>query len=152
MKKWYLIVAFLFWFSANPDAFAGDLEIQEEINALLENQVQAWSEGDFERYMENIWRSDEFRYVSGTFVIHGWDQVLEIYTRYDTAAKRGLLSYSNIETTVLSEGVVLVFGNWAVLHPANPEADIEGTLSKVFKKIDGKWVAIHIHFSTEPKP
>lgn len=120
----------------------------EVITALMAGQAAAWNAGDFDAYLAHVWHSDDLRYVSDATVIHGWDNVRRLYTRYDTPEKRGVLSYHDISVEPMGDEFAVVFAAWAIAHPQNPDADLSGVLTKVFEKIDGEWVATSIHFST----
>lgn len=122
--------------------------VEETISAMLRDQAEAWNAGDFERYMAHVWKSDEFRYVADAAVITGWQNVMNLYRGYDTPGKRGLLSYDNIRVDPLSDNAAVVFAGWAVKHPGNPSADLSGVMTKVYKMLEGEWVATSVHFST----
>jgi len=122
--------------------------LKDGISDLMAEQAAAWNAGDFERSMAHMWKSEQFRYVSDASVILGWEKVLSVYRRYDTPEKRGVLSYQNISLDSVSDDTVVVSADWAVAHPENPDADLSGVLTKVFRKIDGQWLATLVHFST----
>src|SRR5215468_2869873 len=86
---------------------------KSEIESVLHAQQDAWNRGDIDAFMNGYWRSDETVFVSGDDVERGWQNVLERYKKkYSDRAKMGILTFSNLETTPLSDDSAVVLGSW----------------------------------------
>ena len=84
-----------------------------KIEAVLQTQADAWNRGDIDAFMEGYARTPDLRFASGGTVTRGWQQTLERYhQRYPDRAAMGTLTFSGLETTVLSADAALVFGHW----------------------------------------
>lgn len=119
---------------------------ETEILATLDAQVAAWNAGDIPGYMEGFWNSEQTRYVSGATVVYGWRPTLERYQRnYDTAAKRGVLTYSNFDIRVLSPTDAFVFCLWRLTRSEDAGGDIGGAVTKLFRKTETGWKVVHNH-------
>jgi uncharacterized protein (TIGR02246 family) len=122
-----------------------EAKISSAVRAVLEAQRDAWNRGDIEGYMDGYERSADTVFVSGDNVMRGWQGVLERYKKnYDSREKMGLLSFSDLEITVLSKDAALVLGRWR-LKRANDEP--HGTFSLLFRKTKAGWRIVHDHSS-----
>lgn len=118
-----------------------------KILTVLNAQQRAWNEGDIDSFMAGYWHSDELRFASGGSVSKGWVATLARYKkRYDSRAKMGSLSFSDVEVTLLGDDSALVFGRWKLERAEDTPG---GLFSLVFRKLDGAWVIVHDHTSTE---
>ncbi len=52
---------------------------KSEINSLLTKQVDAWNEGNLEKFMETYLKSDELVFVGSRGPTYGWQATLENY-------------------------------------------------------------------------
>ncbi len=115
------------------------------IRAVLDAQAAAWNRGDLEGYMDGYDRSPNTEFVSGDRINHGWQAVLDRYKKsYDSREKMGVLTFSELEITVLSKDAALVLGRWR-LKRANDEP--HGTFSLLFRKTKTGWRIVHDHSS-----
>lgn len=119
---------------------------KEAIRAVLDAQAAAWNRGDLEGYMDGYDRSPATEFVGGDTITRGWQTVLERYQKkYDSREKMGVLTFSEVEITVLSQDAALVLGRWH-LKRANDEP--HGTFSLVFKRTKAGWRIVHDHSSS----
>lgn len=115
------------------------------IRAVLDAQRDAWNRGDIEGYMDGYDRSEKTVFVSGDNVNRGWQTVLERYKRnYDTREKMGVLTFSDLEITLLSADSASVLGRWS-LKRANDEP--HGRFTLIFKRTSKGWRIVHDHTS-----
>ena len=122
-----------------------DAKSTAAIRAVLDAQVSAWNRGDIDGFMDGYWRSPETVFASGDTVTRGWQTVLERYKKsYDSREKMGVLTFSELEITVLSKDAALVLGRWR-LKRANDEP--HGTFSLLFRKMKTGWRIVHDHSS-----
>jgi len=123
----------------------GDAKTIAEIRAVLDAQRDAWNRGDVEAYMDGYARSDTV-FVSGDSVERGWQMVLDRYKRnYSSREKMGVLTFSDLETTLLCNDAAVVIGRWH-LKRANDEP--HGRFSLVFRKTKQGWKIVQDHTSS----
>src|SRR5436853_3604261 len=116
------------------------------IRAVLDAQAAAWNRGDLEGYMDGYNRSPDTVFVAGDRINRGWQAVLDRYKKsYDTREKMGVLTFSDLEITVLSKDAALALGRWR-LKRANDEP--HGTFSLLFRKTKAGWRIVHDHSSS----
>lgn len=115
------------------------------IRAVLDAQVAAWNRGDLEGYMDGYERSPHIVFISGDRLTRGWQTVLERYKRsYDTREKMGVLTFSDVEITILGKDAALVFGRWQLRAKDEPR----GRFTLLFKKTKNGWRIVHDHTSS----
>ena len=62
---------------------------KNEISLLLDKQVEAWNEGNLEKFMETYWKSDELSFVGSRGPTYGWEATLGNYKKgYPDKAKQ----------------------------------------------------------------
>ena len=141
-------VSILFCISASVIAqtATSDLRSQSAIRAVLDAQAAAWNRGDIEGYMNGYDRSPNTEFVGGDSITRGWQEVLDRYKkRYDTREKMGVLTFSDLEITMLSRDAALVLGRWR-LKRTNDEP--HGTFTLLFRKQKVGWRIVHDHSSS----
>ncbi|RIJ23589.1 nuclear transport factor 2 family protein [Henriciella barbarensis] len=120
-------------------AQSAELEI-ESIETVIRNQAEAWNRGDIDAFMEGYLRSPELRFASGGTVTHGFEPTLSRYKdRYDTRTAMGTLSFTELETVLLSEDAAVVHGRWQLARDLDAPS---GLFTLVFRKISGDWQII----------
>lgn len=146
MNKISILFCVLF-LAMTVSAFAQtrDEKTKAAIRKVMDEQAAAWNKGDIEGFMEGYWNSPEMKFVSGENVARGWQSALDRYRKnYDSKAKMGVLTFSELEITVLSKDSALVLGNWALQRDAdNPK----GKFTLIFRKFKTGWKIIHDHTS-----
>lgn len=121
----------------------------DPVLSILRVQVEAWNDGDIERFMEYYWKSDDLTFSSGGKITRGWSQTLANYKRrYPTPEKMGRTRFDDLEVFPLGDDAALVLGEWHLERQTNP---MHGNFSLVFQKIDGEWLIIHDHTSRAPE-
>ncbi|HEX6190644.1 MAG TPA: SgcJ/EcaC family oxidoreductase [Pyrinomonadaceae bacterium] len=115
------------------------------IRAVLDAQVAAWNRGDLEGYMDGYQRSPDIVFISGDRVTRGWKTVLERYKRsYDTREKMGVLTFSDVEITMLGKDTAIVLGRWQLRAKGEPR----GRFTLLFRKTRDGWRIVHDHTSS----
>src|SRR3712207_9547003 len=75
------------------------------VRAVIESQQAAWNRGDIEGFMAGYAREEATTFVSGDTLTRGWQTVLDRYkSRYDSRAKMGTLTFSELEFKPLKIG------------------------------------------------
>jgi len=122
----------------------GDTE--REILNVMADQVRAWNDGDIEGYMEGYVQSDSLRFASGGEVTYGWAGTLERYKdRYHSRTRMGVLTFSDLDVTLLSEDSAVVFGSWKIERRRD---EPWGLFTLIFRKTDAGWRIVHDHTSS----
>ena len=144
----YFLLFFVLTLAAT-DLFAqtgkGEEKISAEIRRVMNEQTEAWNRGDIEGFMRGYWNSPELKFVSGANVTKGWQPTLDRYKKnYDSKAKMGVLTFSDLEITILSKDSAVVLGSWKLQREKD---DPGGKFTLIFRKFKDGWRIIHDHTS-----
>jgi ketosteroid isomerase-like protein len=119
--------------------------IEQSILEVMTNQAAAWNAGNLEGFMLGYWNSDQLVFVSGDKVTRGWQATLDNYKKsYDSRAKMGTLTFSDLDVTVFSKDAASVLGSWSL---AREKDNPKGKFTLLFRKIKGNWRIVHDHTS-----
>jgi ketosteroid isomerase-like protein len=117
-----------------------------EILGVMAEQVKSWNDGDIEEYMKGYVRSNELRFATGGDVTYGWEATLERYEkRYTSRRRMGVLTFSDLDVTVLSDDAAVVFGKWKLERKHD---EPRGLFTLLFRKTDDGWRIVHDHTSS----
>ncbi len=116
------------------------------IRKVMDDQAAAWNRGDIEAFMAiGYWRSEKLTFVSGDKVTRGWQQTLDNYKKsYDSRAKMGVLTFSDLEITMLGKDHAVVLGNWSLKREKDAPG---GKFTLTFRKFKEGWRIIMDHTS-----
>jgi beta-aspartyl-peptidase (threonine type) len=115
------------------------------IRNVMDDQAAAWNRGDVEAFMFGYWKSDKLVFVSGDTVTRGWQPTLDRYKKnYDSRAKMGALTFSDLEITVLSKDAAVVLGSWSL---ARTDDNPKGKFTLLFRKFKQGWRIVMDHTS-----
>lgn len=122
-----------------------DEKAKSAIRKVMDEQSIAWNRGDIDGFMKGYWNSPEMTFVSGTNVTKGWQPTLERYKKgYNTKEKMGVLTFSDLEITILDKTSAVVLGKWSLQREKdNPN----GLFTLTFKKFKEGWRIILDHTS-----
>ncbi len=122
-----------------------DAKIASEIRQVMDAQTLAWNNGDIESFMKGYWNSPKLLFVSGANVTRGWQPTIDRYKKtYDSRAKMGTLTFSDLEVDVLSKDSATVLGSWAL---AREKDNPKGKFTLIFRKFKDGWKIVHDHTS-----
>ena len=120
-------------------------KIKTDVRAVMDKQVAAWNEGDIEGFMKGYWNSPEMTFVSGDNVTKGWQPTLERYKKsYDSRAKMGVLSFTELEITVTGKNSAVVLGRFTLVREKDRPT---GMFTLNFRKFRDGWKIIIDHTS-----
>lgn len=120
------------------------------IEAVLEQQREAWNAGDVERFMDGYQRSPEIIFTSGGKIRRGFEATLASYReRYADDDAMGQLAFSEIEIEDLGGDAAVVLGHFELTD--TPHAG-RGVFTLVFVRSDANWRIVHDHSSVEVEP
>lgn len=108
------------------------------IRKVMDDQAAAWNRGDIEAFMSiGYWRSEKLTFVSGTKVTRGWQPTLDNYKKsYDSRAKMGMLTFSDLEITLLAKDAAVVLGSWSLKRETDAPG---GKFTLTFRKFKEGW-------------
>jgi ketosteroid isomerase-like protein len=116
------------------------------VRAVLESQAAAWNRGDIEGYMEGYAKEDSTEFVSGDTITRGWQTVLDRYkSHYDSRAKMGTLTFSELEIKPLGEYYIMAAGRWQLARDADTP---HGRFTLIFRRTTAGWRIVHDHTSS----
>lgn len=138
-------LAFLFVLIISTSIFAQSDKRSTAIRKVMDDQAAAWNKGDIDAFMIGYWRSDKLTFISGTDVTRGWQPTLERYKKtYDSRAKMGVLTFADLEITVLAKDAAVVLGSWSLARATdNPK----GKFTLIFRKFKDGWRIVMDHTS-----
>ena len=143
-----LLAAFLIFAAASvsfAQEGARDEKIKADVRRVLDEQVAAWNRGDIEGFMQGYWNSPQMTFVSGDSVTRGWQPTLERYKKsYDSRAKMGTLSFSELEITVTGKESAVVLGRFTLVREKDKPT---GMFTLNFRKFKDGWKIILDHTS-----
>ncbi len=123
-----------------------DAKIIAAVRAVLDAQRDAWNRGDIEGYMDGYARASDIVFISGDSVTRGWQTVHDRYKKnYDSREKMGTLTFSDLETNILSNDAAVTIGRWH-LQRANDEP--HGRFTLIFRRLKQGWRIVHDHTSS----
>jgi ketosteroid isomerase-like protein len=116
---------------------------------VLHTQAQAWNRGDLEGFMDGYLEGPELVFTSGGHVRRGWQITYDKYKeRYGTSPETmGKLSFSDLEVHPLGDTSAWVLGRWDLYGPGG---EAGGIFTLVMRRLNGSWVVVHDHTSSEP--
>ena len=116
-----------------------------EIRKVMDDQSVAWNNGDIDGFMAGYWKSEKLTFISGLDVTRGWQPTLDRYKKsYDSRAKMGVLTFSDLEFTILSQDAAVVLGSWALKREKD---DPHGKFTLTFRKFKEGWRIVMDHTS-----
>ncbi|HYK75507.1 MAG TPA: DUF4440 domain-containing protein [Daejeonella sp.] len=140
MRKCFLILLFLL---IVVNSYAQD--DRRQIFNLLEEQRQAWNQGNLEGYMQGYWQSDSLLFVGKSGPRYGWKNTLDNYKRgYPDKETMGILTFDIREVRMMGNGYAFVLGAW---HLKRKNDEPAGFFTLFLRKIRGSWKIIADHSS-----
>ena len=115
----------------------GQTEIND-VRQLLNDQSEAWNNGDIEAFMEGYTKTDDLHFLGSSGLTKGWDATLARYQKgYPDRQTMGQLTFDLKEITLRTDEVCTVIGRY---HLERSEMDdASGNFLIVLQKIDGNW-------------
>jgi ketosteroid isomerase-like protein len=142
-----ILLAVLLILAAADFAFAQskDEKIKSDIRKVMDEQVAAWNNGDIDGFMKGYWNSPQMTFVSGDNVTKGWQPTLERYKKsYDSRAKMGVLSFTDLEITLTGKNSAVVLGRFTLVREKDKPT---GLFTLSFRKFKDGWKIIIDHTS-----
>ena len=142
MKKFFFLIMMM---QVTYSTFSQDAD-QKAILKILTDQTVYWNKGDLDNFMKGYWNNDSLMFV-GKSITYGYQNTLKHYKEtYSDADKMGKLFFDILKVKKLSGEYYFVLGKWFLKRKAG---DIGGHYTLLFRKINGKWMIISDHSSTD---
>lgn len=118
---------------------------EKKIRALLQQQTEAWNQGNLNAFMQTYWRSDSLMFIGKSGVVYGWQSTLDNYKKgYPDKAAMGQLSFDIIQVKKLSKEYYSVVGKWMLTRTIG---NVSGHYTLLLRKIKGEWKIVSDHSS-----
>lgn len=139
------LISLVFAASVSAQSASQKTKISAEIRRVMDDQSAAWNRGDIDGFMAGYWKSEKLTFISGTDVTRGWQPTLDRYKKgYDSRAKMGTLTFSDLEFNIMSKDAAVVLGSWELKRDAdNPK----GKFTLTFRKFKEGWRIVMDHTS-----
>ena len=113
----------------------------------MQEQEEAWNEGNLEKYMSHYWKSDSLQFIGKSGLNKGWKKTLDNYKKsYKNKEEMGTLKFDNKSIEIIGEQTIFVIGEWD-LKRQDSLGDLKGMYSLVWQQKNGKWVITTDHSS-----
>lgn len=136
--------------SAAPEAGTTPAEEEAAIRTVVSNMESAWNRGDFRGYMAGF-KDPDVVFVSRGEFQEGWQGTLDHYVRDygGSPGRRGRLRFHDIRIELLAPDAAQLIGRFRLER----ETDVqEGINTRLFRKVDGRWVIALNHVSAHAVP
>jgi ketosteroid isomerase-like protein len=141
MKK--ILLLFCLIVSVNTTAQNPNTNVHK-VMENMKNQEDSWNRGDVRGFMDYYWNNDSLKFIGSKGITYGWQKTLDNYIKsYPTKEAMGILTFTIIEATQLSENTIYVIGKWDL----KKEKSVGGHFTLLWKKIKGQWVIVSDHTS-----
>lgn len=115
------------------------------IAAKMQEQQEAWNNGNIEGFMFCYWKSDSLSFIGKNGPQYGWQKTLDNYKKsYPDAATMGRLQFTNLKINPMGTEYVYVMGQWKLVRSSDT---ISGYYTLIWQHINGEWVIISDHSS-----
>ncbi len=117
---------------------AAGQDFQEEIGSLLDQQAEAWNQGNIDRFMQTYWQSDQLQFLNIEGPTHGWTSTLEnYYRRYPDRQAMGHLTFGIRDLVRHSKKSCTLIGTYHLERSGMENK--EGFFLLVLQKIKRRW-------------
>lgn len=136
-----LLVPFLFSFSNYQD----DEAIKKELLADLAKSAEYWNKGDVDAYMNICYPQREDILMQSTNArMYGYKKIYNMYVKlFPDADKRGVLSFSEAEITVINFDTAMEIGKYTLEYKDGKKRS--GYFTCLLKKFPDGWKIVHDH-------
>lgn len=118
-----------------------------EIANLLQKQIEAWNDGNLEKFMETYWKSDKLVFVGSRGPTYGWQATLENYKKgYPDKAAMGKLDFKILDISKIDKNTVFVIGRFELTREIG---NVAGHFTLIIQKFGKGWFIISDHSSAE---
>lgn len=113
------------------------------IRSAMAAQVEAWNQGDIEKFMAYYWQSESLQFIGGNGPTYGWQSTIERYKKaYPDKAAMGKLRFDIFDINRRSKKVITLLGKYTLEREKDAPS---GYFLLVWQKIKGKWLIVADH-------
>ena len=125
--------------------------IDTAVHNVMQQQADAWNNGDLAKFMSFYQKSNQICYTSGGIEVWGYEALQKRYEqRYgNNKSTMGKLSFGDLKVFPLGKNNALCIGHWHLERSGEPHLD--GTFSLIFVFEGGQWKIFHDHTSVAEK-
>ena len=128
----------------------GEIKISKKekfkIESLLAKQVEAWNEGNLEKFMKTYWNSEKLSFVGSRGPTFGWHQTLNNYKNgYPDKAAMGNLKFTILDVSKIDKKTVYVIGRFELTRETG---NLTGYYTLVIQKFGKEWLIVSDHSSS----
>ena len=139
------ILAFFVAFGSTAADKISDKD-KTQIEKLLAKQVDAWNEGNLEKFMQTYWKSDKLVFVGSRGLTYGWQATFDNYKKgYPDKAAMGKLKFTILNISKIDRKTVFVIGKFEVTRE---KGNLSGHYTLVIQKIKNEWFIVSDHSSS----
>ena len=118
-----------------------------EIYNLMEQQEDAWNDGNIENFMNVYWKNDSLVFIGKSGINYGWDKTFSNYKKsYKTKEQMGTLEFKNLICNTINDSTHIVTGKWS-LKRNDSIGNINGFYSLIWVKKQTGWKITYDHTS-----
>lgn len=146
MTKWMKMLAALLLFAVTTPANADEAAEKAAILKVVADMEAAWNRSDFTGYMAGF-RNPGVIFVSGGKIQDGWQGTLDHYVRDygGSPERRGTVHFYDIDIDILAPDAALLISHYRLTRPERAQ---EGINTRLFRKVEGRWVIAMNHVSS----
>ena len=124
-------------------------QIEAAIRDVFEAGCAAWNRGDLDAYLASYWDSDRTIWISNGSLTRGRKAIEAAYrSRFQNPRQVGKLTVTQLEIDVLTTRDATAFGRWNLVMDDGESSS--GFFTVQLKEIDGAWLLVSDHSSSEP--
>ena len=125
---------------------------QSEIAAALGRSASDWNHGDLGGFMSDYARDSLTSYIAGGHVQYGWQPLYDHYqaTYFAPGKSRDSLSFDEVHVRPLTLDLAFATARFA-LHRGDSLV-ASGPFTLILQKRGDRWLILHDHTSSDPKP
>ena len=135
---------------AAPNVPVGDP--QAEIAAALTRSASDWNRGDLDGFMSDYAKDSLTSYVSAGHVQYGWQPLYDHYraTYFAPGKTRDSLSFDEVRVQPLT--MDLAFATARFLLHRGDSLVASGPFTLILQRRGDRWLILHDHTSSDPRP
>lgn len=144
--RFLLYTTLLAFALAVPGAAARAQQSPENaIRQLMQQQTEAWNQGNIPAFMDTYWQSDSLLFIGKNGITYGWQATLERYKKsYPDTVAMGRLEFKLLEFKQLAPDLCFLVGKF---HLQRTIGDLQGHFTLLIRKVNGAWKIVADHSS-----